>query len=304
MKLPLPFLNQEVPGTIAFIMFISLVSCEDVISLELEEAPQQIVVDAWINNLEETQFIELTWSQPYFDQNEPKGITHAGVTVRRDDGKSFTFNHDGKGRYSWTPSGDGSLGYPGDAFTLEILMEGAELSSSTVMTRVPSIDSIGFEYRENEIFQEDGIYAQFYARDFLGKGDTYWIKTFKNGQYLAKSQELNLAYDAGFDAGTGIDGLVFIPPIRELVNALDEDLIAQPYVPGDTIVVEIHSLSEGAFQFMEIARDQINNGDNGIFSLPLANTRTNISISGPAENTPVLGYFNVAAVSRLQKVVP
>lgn len=266
------------------------ISCEDIIDIDLAEADTVLVVDGWINDLPETQSITLSLSQPYFENSSPPAVTDAKVKVTRNDGMVFNFTHIENGVYQWGAPNE-RLGAPGDQFQLEIDYDEVLYNASSEIRRVPAIDSIGLEFRENELLVDDGIYAQFYARDFGGSGDTYWIKTFKNGKYLEKSQELNIAYDAGFDAGTGIDGIVFIPPIRELVNALNEDLLPTPYVTGDEITVEIHSISIEAFNFLEIARDQINNGDNGIFSIPLANPRSNI-IGGE-----VLGFFNVAAVS-------
>ena len=51
--------------------------------------------------------------------------------------------------------------------------------------------------------------VSFFARDPFGAGDTYWIKTYKNGSFLNKPQELNIAYDAAFDGGSASDGIVF-----------------------------------------------------------------------------------------------
>lgn len=287
----------------SIIIFLALIlttfGCEDVIDVELEEGSSFVVVDAWINDLPEDQIIQLNFSQPYFDNTTPDGIENAEVKITRQDGAEFDFVHTANGRYVWNYEGD-PLGVPGNSFELNITFNGQSFTSNTAIFRVPSVDSIGVELRENELFFDDGLYAQFFARDFTGLGDTYWIKTFRNGSYLSKSQELNIAYDAGFDAGTGVDGLIFIPPIRELVNPLNEDLIPTPYDTGDVIRVEIHSMSVEAFQFLEIARDQINNGDNGIFSIPLANARTNIIANG---EQPVLGFFNIAGVSFLEKQI-
>ena len=276
-------------------------SCEDVIDVELEPSNETMVIDGWIDNRMQEQVIRLNLSQTYFDNVEPVGIEDANVVVKNQNGSTFTFIHAGNGKYSWSPQSEDEIGQVGDVYELEIEWNGQQYSAQSTMNRVPVIDSIGQEFREDELFGEDGIYAQFYARDFAGTNDAYWIKTFKNGEYLAKTQELNIAYDAGFDAGTGIDGLVFIPPIRELVNQLDEDLLFLPYEVGDHIKVEIHSMSVEAFNFMEIARDQINNGDNGIFSLPLANTRTNVVNVTDGEQP--LGFFNVAAVSENERTI-
>ena len=103
-----------------------------------------------------------------------------------------------------------------------------------------------------------------------------------------------------FDGGSGVDGIIFIPPIRELTNRIDDDGLQIPYDEGDTVLVEIHSISNAGFQFLETARDQINNGNNGIFSLPQANTRTNVSSEG---GLPVVGFFNVAGVSESSRVI-
>ena len=273
--------------------------CEDPIEVNLEDGGTQLVVDGWIDNLAEPQIITLSLSQQYFDNTPPPRVTDAEVTITRQDGAVFDFVHDEQGQYVWTPNGS-SLGDTDDIFTLKINYNNSLYTSTNTIHRTQVIDSIGVEFREDEILLDDGLYAQFYARDFAGIGDTYWIKTFRNGQYLEKSQELNIAYDAGFDAGTGIDGLIFIPPIRELVNPLDDDLLSVPYTDGDEIRIEIHSISNQAFNFLEIARDQINNGDNGIFSIPLANTRTNIQND---DGQMVLGFFNIAGVSRLTKIV-
>ena len=282
-----------------FLSVLLFLGCEDVIDLELEETSPVLVVDGWINNLPDTQRVVLNFSQNYFDNSRPDGITDAVVTLMRNDGVVFDFNHVGEGIYEWFEAND-SLGVPGHEFELRLEVNNEIYSSYTEMKRVPAIDSIGVELREDEIFIDDGLYAQFYARDFSGSGDTYWIKTYRNGLYLDKTQELNIAYDAGFDAGTGVDGLIFIPPIREAVNPLDEDLLPTPYDPGDEIRVEIHSMTVPAFNFLEIARDQINNGDNGIFSIPLANTRTNITAPG---DRVVLGFFNVAAVAKRSQII-
>ncbi len=284
---------------LAFIILMTIMSCEDPIDVALEDGGVQLVVDAWIDNQVMDQEIILSLSQAYFDSTDPITIRDARVVVSRNDGASFEFSHIGDGRYVWPANGE-SLGEEGDVFTLNIDYDNKTYTSSTVINRVPVIDSIGIEFRDDEIFSDDGFYTNFFARDPMGIGDTYWIKTYHNGTFLSKPQELNLAFDAGFDAGSGVDGLIFIPPIREFTNRLDEDLLPIPYELGDTVRVELLSINNQAFNFLEIARDQINNGDNGIFSIPLANTRSNVSAS---DGSLVLGFFNVAGVSVVSRVI-
>ena len=234
----------------------------------------------------------------YFDNTSSTPIVGAGITVSRNDGVIFNFSETREGIYQWSPNGDETLGTSENTFNLKIEVNGKEYTSSTAMNRVPPIDSLIQEFVEGELFQDDGIYVEFFARDIPGNGDAYWIKSFKDDRFLNRASELNISYDGGFDAGSQIDGVIFIPPIRDFINELSEDDLPTPWNVGEVSRVEIHSLSQEAFNFLEIARDQINNGGNGIFSLPLANTRTNITNS--TGGLRPLGHFNVAAVSRME----
>jgi len=289
--------------TLVFIIALSMNSCEDPIGVELESADALITVDAWINSNAEDQTIRLTESQSYFDNNFTKGLTGASVVVRRDDGQEFSFAGDGNGNYIWSSDGN-TIGGVEDEFQLEIIANGDVLTANTILNRVPIVDSIYQEFVDDMGFV-DGIMIEILTRDFEGLGDTYWIKTFKNGVFLNKADEINIAYDAGFDSGAETDGIVFIPPIRFLLNPFEDDdptddIDIPSWVPGDLARVEIHSISNDAFIFMETMRDQLLNSDNGIFAEPLANTRGNVTASSGAT---VLGVFNVAAISAEERII-
>lgn len=289
-------LNLLIAIIVSLLLFAA---CEDVIDVELLEGETALVVDAWVDNLAREQVISLTLSQPFFDNSLPTGIEDAVVTIQRSDDSQIVFTHRGDGQYIY----DGTtttIGEIGEVLDLSIVYQGVTYSATSRINRVPTIDSIGVEFRENEIFSPDGLYAQFFSREPVGLGDTYWIRTFANGDFLNSAQELNIAFDAGFDGGAGVDGIIFIPPIRELTNRLDGNGLPIPYIEGDTVLVEIHSISNEGFRFLETARDQISNGDNGLFSIPQANTRTNVTAEG---GLTVLGFFNVAGVSESTRVI-
>lgn len=288
----------------AFALFL-LGSCTDVIDVETDPAENLLVVDGWIDNRLEPQTIRLTQSQSYFNSNFSAGVTGAEVRVDSDNGDTFIFEDQGNGDYIWTPTEADELGTPGTGYALTIVSEGKTYSSETIMFDAPPVDSITQELREDDLSGPDGIYTEFFARDLPGLGNTYWIKTFKNGEFLNKPSEMNLAYDAAFSAGSEVDNLIFIPPIREATNRIpddeeiDDDLA--PWEVGDEIRVEIHSISNEAFDFMGIAFEQMTNGDNTIFAIPLANTTSNVM--DMERNEPILGFFNVAKVTSLAKTI-
>ena len=282
-------------------------SCEDVVDIETDPLTPQLVVDAWLNNRSEPQAIFLAMTQPYFSNELPEGISGASVQVIRNDGEIFEFKETDNGNYTWTPNTDEVIGEIGHEYGLVIEYEGKTYGSISKMNRVPVIDSLTYRFEEENLGFPEGLYTEFFARDLVGEGDTYWIKTFKNGEFLNKPSELNIAFDAGFSPGAAVDGLIFIPPIRDATNRVadpdgDDNSDVAPWVEGDHFRVEIHSITNEAFFFLATAQRQMINGNNGIFSEPVINTTGNvININDDTEE--VLGIFNVAAVSELGRVI-
>lgn len=280
-------------------------SCEDAIDIEVEPLTEQLVVDAWITNQAGPQTINLALTQSYFANELPKGVSGAVVTVTSSVGTVFEFEETENGNYVWTPVADETIGEIGTDYGLQVTVDGQNYGSFSTLNPVPTIDSIAYEARESDAFGPEGVYAELFARDLPGNGDTYWIKTFKNGIFLNKPEEINLAFDAGFSEGGGADGLIFIPPVREAINRIadadtDDNGDVAPWAIDDEIKVEIHSISNAAFYFMTLAQGQITNGNNTIFAEPVINTTGNIF---KEDGEQALGVFNVAAVSEMTVLV-
>ncbi len=288
-------------------------ACTDVIEIELESGDSQLVVDAWINDLNQDQVIRLRRTSPYFDNTPSPAESGATVTIAEDDGPIYQFIEEGNtGNYVWSPQNGGTFGTIGSIFVLDITLEnGKTYQSFSTKNRTTPIDSIAVTFEEESTGIPEGYYCEFFARDPQGPGDTYWIKTFKNGEFLNKPQEINIAFDASFTPGAMVDGVTFITPIRSFINriadsgddAVDDNTIA-PWALGDSIRVEIHSLNFEAFSYIEQAQAQLTLGDAGIFAEPPANVPTNIiSLDGTEPGDVPVGFFNVASVSARSKLI-
>lgn len=291
---------------------VAFTSCEDKINPKLEHADPVLVVDAWVNNKPEDQVIVLTKTQSYFDNTNPPGVSGATVTVTDNDGKVYAFTEDSNvaGNYVWKYQNSEVFGTVGKNYTLSVKVEGESFVSSCTMGRVPPIDSITYEKddrlgrsSDKEIFYR----AEFWATDPVGAGDTYWIRTYKNGVLLDKPSELNIAYDGGGSQGADADGVVFIFPIRRGINANDKDpnddtKQLSPVEPGDSLNVQINSISLAAFNYLNEVGVQTDRpgGFGELFSTPLANVSTNIFNEDP-KGSRVLGFFNVGSVSTAGK---
>lgn len=281
-------------------------SCEDIIDPTLEPAAPVVVVDAWINNLPGTQTINLTWTQPYFESVLPPALTGAVVTVTDDQGKLFTFVESATkpGSYEWTPSGSDTLRV-GGKYVLSIVTGGDTFQAQSYMGRVPAIDSISYEPDENIATGDPIVRAEFWATDPKGTGDAYWIRAYKNGVPLLKPAEINIAFDAGVSIGGPADGVVFIAPIRRRINSTDrdeDDQLLSPIQDGDSMHVQIHSVTVAAFTYLNEVSIQTNRpgGFAELFATPLANVSTNV-INTNSGGRKAVGFFNVSAVSAAGK---
>ncbi|MDH3711543.1 MAG: DUF4249 domain-containing protein [Cyclobacteriaceae bacterium] len=291
-----------------YIALVLLWSCEDQIEPTLRDAPPVLVIDAFLNDLDSTQMVRITESQAYFDNTSLQGITGAEVRVARSSGSDLVFVDQGDGTYHWQPADTDKLGTVGDDFILTVIIDGSEYRSFSRMNRVPNIDSVTFRFEEENLFLPDSYFAEFWSRDPLGTGDTYWIKSYKNGIFLNQPNELNIAFDAGFSEGGNVDGLIFIPPVRDAINPFVEDEndeFMSPFEDGDSVYVEIHSISNEAFDFLNEVRTQTDRpgGFAELFATPLSNVSSNIEYIGEGPSGPVLGFFSVSAVTGLGKTL-
>lgn len=288
-------------------LLLLFTACDDLVDVKLDEQDPFMVVDAWLTHTDSTQKIILTYTQPYFNNNSPSTALGAMVEVRdldTDEVFSFT-DEDGDGTYTWIPAEGTPFGTIGHSYHLNVLYQGVTYSATSHMDSVPAVDSITFEYNKKDGFFSDDYYiGEFWARDLPGLGNTYWIKTWKNGELLDDPDQINVAYDAGFSAGSEVDSLIFIQPIRTAINPFeedeeDDDVLSPPYIPGDSAYVEIHAITNDAWFFLSRVAEETNRpgGFAELFATPLANVPTNIASSD--ENTQVVGFFSVASVSAL-----
>lgn len=290
-----------------FLIALALISCETVIDPTLESAEPMLVVDAWLTAHPKNQILKLTRTQPYFQSSTPSGVLGATVSLKNEtDGRIFSFAELSAGQYQWQPaSATDSLGQVGDAFTLSISVGVESYTSTAKIGRVPAIDSVTFTYQKPSGIFPAYYLGEFWAKDPVGSGDAYWIKTWRNDTLLLKPSEINLAFDAGFTEAGNIDGITFIPPIRQAITPFETDdngKIIQPYEPGDSVYVEIVSLNKAAFNFLYEVSIQTDRpgGFAELFASPFANVPSNI-FNTNSNGKKAVGFFNIGTVNGMGK---
>jgi len=201
------------------LLVVAIFACETEIDPDLGGSLNVIVVDAWLTNQGTVQHINVTRSQSYFDDTDYIKVSNASVIISDLTDPSndpYVFN-EGATQYTWTSPDGSPLGIIGHEYELTVVYEGDTYSSRSRLNRVPAADSIGFRLEPENAFTDATIFAEIFATDLPGSGDTYWIKSWKNGQYLGLPGQMNIAFDAAFTGGN-VDGEVFIQPIQDEIN--------------------------------------------------------------------------------------
>lgn len=282
------------------ILFLSvfIFGCSDVIDLEVKEGVSQLSVDALVNNLAETQTIKLTLSQGYFDNSAVKPALGATVFVIDQDSVAHEFK-DLKNNGNYTYDGKKrQLNKIGKQYVLYIKYENEEYYSISKLNRVPKIDSLTYSTEKFPVKPEngpqEGFLPQFYAKDFEGAGDCYWVKSAKNSKPFSKATDIQVAYDAGFSPGSRTDGLLFILPIR---TSIGRELFSDK----DTVKVDLHAITQEQFYYLQFVQ-QVSQ-DGSLFSTPLANIPTNVLNLNEKSTKKAIGFFGISAVSSTKVIV-
>jgi len=283
-----------------FISFLSVIifSCTDVIDISVKEGVSQLTVDALVNNKAETQTIKLTLTQGYFDNSAIKPALGASVFVFDQDSVSYEFKDLKKdGTYIYDAKNK-PLNKIGKQYALYVNYGGDEFISVSKLNRVPKIDSINYEVNKFPVKPangpQEGFQPQFYAKDFEGEGDCYWIKSAKNKKYFSKATEIQVAYDAGFSPGSKTDGLLFILPIRTSVGR-------ELYSDKDTLKVDVYSITQEQFFYLQFVQQVSQAGS--LFSTPLANIPTNVVNRNLKSTKKAIGFFGISAVSSMETII-
>jgi hypothetical protein len=166
-----------------------------------------------------------------------------------------------------------------------------QFAATDQMKRNTSIDSITYEYKQEEQGNKAGYYAKLYAVDLTGGTDYYWIRTFKNGVRNTYTPDM-FSIDGTFYEGLS-DGFDFITPFQEGISSGEK-----PYLQGDVVKVTLRSMSKNAYQFMEQVSEQLANG--GLFAKVLENVPANFNNVQTGSTVKLYGWFAMVAETEKQ----
>lgn len=257
-------------------MFCFLISCEDVVDVDLNEAEPRLVIEASINwfknSVGNEQSIKLSLSAPFFDDSVPPA-NGATIEILDTNGNIFNFIEDGNtGIYLNTVF----IPIIDEAYTLNINYSGENYTAVETLKSVTPIDFI--EQNNEGGFTGEDIELKAYYTDPVNI-ENYYFFEFISDIPVVPTLEV---YDDEFTDGNQIFGFY-----------TEEDLES-----GDEVIIRNYGVSERFYEFMFILLQQGSDDGGGPFETQPATVRGNCINETNPDNYP-FGYFRLSEVDEV-----
>src|SRR5690606_26195855 len=250
------------------VFFGIFISCEEVVEVELNDAPPRLVVEANLNvweNGNSQASVRLTTTAPFFNNDLPY-VSDATVVITDENGQVFPFAYAENGIYISNMSPENEINY-----TLTINYDDQIYTATEKLYAVSQLEFV--EQRNDGGFTGEDIELKAFFTDPIGEKNFYFFEGLSEGGDL-----LNVYSDEFFD-GNRIFGYYLV-----------EDLEA-----GDEVQFNIYGVNEAFYNFMFILLQQTGDSGGGPFETQPATVRGNIINETNSDNFP-LGYFRVSEV--------
>lgn len=261
---------------LTYIVFLfAATACEDVIDLKVPEGQTRLVVDGMLTDREELQTVKLKYTAPYFSNKPTPVVEGAAVYITDDTGQKIILTETAPGTYQKE-----FAGVIGRTYQLTIETAEGEFYQSIEepMAAVPPIDSIYYEFEEASLFnEEEGYFVSIAATDPREVANFYRWRYYINGQRQSEPEDLFFGNDR------------LMKDYEDITVSFYRDAL----LPGDVAFVEQMSISENAYNFLNLLYQQAVSGGSQ-FDTPPAPIKGNIVHT--ESGTYALGYFMVTAI--------
>lgn len=274
------------PPIYFFLLLIAFTACEDEIDLELDDPTPILVVEGEFSDRDTVQYVKLSYSTNYFNEDEPNYAAEQSATVvLRENGNpidTFEFNTATK---RFELQGKGTVGNDYSVYIKSGVNGKEYVSQSETMYQVPIIDSIFYEYNDDLPFDDKGYEVKLRTLEPQPVGDFYQWKVYINDFYLGDAGDLAYASDEIVKNDTLVFTAYFMPE-----EDYEDFLEVYPEV---NVRIEQIEISKGFYEFISLLDSQTSGG--GIFDAPPAQVKGNIFEIN--SNEQAIGYFKVHSVT-------
>jgi hypothetical protein len=261
------------------VSLVTLLSCEEIIVLDLDKTPQRIVIEGLLTNRFRDQYVKVTRTSDFYSSSKGERVSNASVSVTDDDGNIYRYREISPGFYAPVTNFSGQVG---KMYKLSVRVDNQVFESEEQLLRLSPIDSLGYALAPNpneERKRKGQLYdLLLYFQEPQNTKDYYLFKFFRND---------TLTYTNANDIYLANDEV-----LTESINGFPAPVY---YAEYDTARMEMYSLSRNGYLFLSDLTN-LQFSDGGLFGPVPANPRTNLS-------NGALGFFQVSQVRSAQVIL-
>lgn len=264
---------------ILLVLFL-LNSCEEVVDVNLNTAPPQLVIDApiiWDKTSDgKMQTVTISETSDYYT-NQIQKVTGASVTLTNSKGNIFNFIDNNNGTYTCNDF----MPEINESYTLKIIHKGITYLATEKMITAPEINSI-------EDIQTNGFGGKKTTEVKIKFNDLKGVKNFYLTGAKPSSKPL---FEYGVQNDLFTDG-------NEMFELYRNDEI----IANETVNIVQAGISEGYYNYLKVLLSIAGNSGGGPFSTPSATVKGNIINQTDKTKNP-LGYFRVHQINNVNYTI-
>src|SRR5690554_6830160 len=260
------------------VVFAFLLSCEEVIDLDLGNSPSRIVIEGLITTDPGPYQLTINQSVDFGNTNDFPPVAGAIVTVTDEDGRSEVLQEVAEGVYHTIDL----QGERGKTYRMDVEYAGEFYSANSTIPNIPvSLDSVTYQFVEESLFSKEGYYVTAYWTDPAVEVNYYRMRIFVNeepyyfefGDNMVKDDNLWYFNDQFFD-GKQMD--IEFPHTLQV---------------GDKVDLEFYQVDKSTYDYYRTLGEI-----GGIGGVAPANPLSNWS-------NEALGYFGAVSVEYASLVI-
>ncbi len=254
-------------------MALSLISCEDVVDVNLDTAKPKLVIEASILWKKGTngsqQKIKLTKSSEYFSNATPSIVSGANITISSST-NTFSFLYNSS---SNDYNCNNFIPVIGEKYEITIIVDDEVYKATETLLAVPIIDSV--EQNNEGGFLGDEIEVKYFFQDD-GTTDNFYLVQFNSNFNLLP--EYDVINDQFFQG-------------NQMFGLYSNDNM----VPGDELTFTLHGISERYYNYLNVLLGIAGGNGGSPFSTPPATVRGNFVNQTNPDNF-AFGYFSLSEI--------
>jgi hypothetical protein len=272
---------KKVSLILSLLLSFFLISCEEVVHIDMDTAQPRLVVDASLNwpkgSKGNYQVIRLSTTTSFYSKEIPP-VAGATVYITNPKGRTFRFKEfEG---YEGSYVCDYFVPVINQTYNLTVIYNNQTYTATETMLPVPDLLDVD-QQLDGSIIDKDLITVKAYFNDPPNETNFYMNRFIRNGKTGQSA-----VFDDRFVNG----------------NYTNTVRIFDDLVKDDQLRIELYGISSQHYDYMSKIFSMISEGNKGPFEVPPSQVRGNVINQSAASNF-AYGYFRLSQVSTIEYIV-